>query len=296
MVSMDLTYPRPLKVVAKAAAMGRLKTLNTVSKKKITGSAPITLSLTSYSDRLKTVWYTIESLAQGSVLPARFILWVDEEEFDVENYPELKRLQARGLEIRHTVNYGPHKKAYPYALETGGEENVLVTADDDILYPKDWLRHLYAASVKYPGEFLGYRTHRFTLDEQGNIAPYRQWVYGTDNEAFYSNFITTGAGTIFPKTLLKALKEAGEEFLKKSPKADDIWVNVIALRSGHKARKIDHQGMTFISIPRTQRNALHHQNVAENLNDKQLAASISQQEIILVAQDAPRITSTDGEK
>ncbi|MGH1978807.1 MULTISPECIES: glycosyltransferase family A protein [Rothia] len=290
MVSMDLTYSRPVKIILKSAAMGRLRALNAVSKKSIVGKAPITLSLTSYADRLKTVWYTIESLAQGSVLPARFILWVDEEDFSVDNYPELKRLQNRGLEIRFTKNYGPHKKAYPYCLETGGEENLLVTADDDILYPKNWLRYLNEAAAQYPGEFLGYRTHRFTLDAQGKVAPYKQWVYGSVNDALYSNFITTGAGTIFPAALQKALKEAGEDFLEKSPKADDIWVNVIALRNGLKARKIDHRGMTFISIPRTQKNALHHQNVAENLNDKQLAASITQHEIDLIAQDAPRVS------
>ena len=118
------------------------------------------------------------------------------------------------------------------------------------------------------------------MDAQGQVAPYKQWVYGSVNQALCTNFITTGAGTIFPATLQKALKEAGEDFLDKSPKADDIWVNVIALRNGLKARKIDSdRGMTFISIPRTQKNALHHQNVAENLNDKQLAASITQNEL-----------------
>lgn len=290
MLSLDLTYPRPLKIVLKSAAMGRLRLLNLFSKSSVLGNAPITISLTSYSDRLKTVWYTIESLAQGEVKPSRFILWVDEEDFSVDNYPELKRLQARGLEILRTKNYGPHKKAYPYSLETRGEENLLVTADDDLLYPKEWLRYLHEAAIQYPGEFLGYRTHRFTLDAQGQLLPYRQWIPGTVNEPLYSNFITTGAGTVFPAALQKAIAEAGEDFLEKSPKADDIWVNVLALRAGLKARKIDHQGMTFISIPRTQKIALHHQNVSGNLNDTQLAASISQQELDLVAQDAPRIS------
>lgn len=215
MVSMDLTYSRPKKIAVKSAAMFRLRLLNARSSKSVLGEVPITVSLTSYSDRLKTVWYTIESLAQGSVLPSRFILWVDEEDFSLDHYPELKRLTKRGLEIRHTKNYGPHKKAYPYCVETAGEENLLVTADDDILYPKNWLKYLNEAATQYPGEFLGYRTHRFTLDAEGKIAPYRQWVYGEVNDALYSNFITTGAGTIFPASLQKALKEAGEDFSRK---------------------------------------------------------------------------------
>lgn len=43
----------------------------------------------------------------------------------------------------------------------------LVTADDDIMYPKGWLAGLIAARRAHPGEFVGYRAKRVVLEAGG---------------------------------------------------------------------------------------------------------------------------------
>lgn len=291
MIHLDYRDPRPVKVLKKMSRMAALRLRNKRSKDSILGDAPITLSLTSYGERLKTVWYTIESLSQGDTLPSRFILWVDENSgFDVVDYPELARLAKRGLEIRETRgDYGPHKKSYPYSVMTDGEENLLVNSDDDLIYPSEWLKTLYEASLAYPGEFLGLRAHNITLTADGEVVPYTDWAKGERFEALHSNFLTTGAGCIITPEMQKIIASAGEDFLEKAPKADDIWVNLLAVKHGIKRRLIDGKEMQLVSVPRTQATALHHSNVGSNQNDVQFAATASSVDIKTIAQDAPRV-------
>lgn len=56
------------------------------------------------------------------------------------------------------------------------ENDVIVTADDDALYPENWLEGLWDTHEKYPGCVCCYRAHKITF-EGGRVAPYQEW-YG----------------------------------------------------------------------------------------------------------------------
>ena len=60
---------------------------------------------------------------------------------------------------------------------------------------------------------------------------------------------------VFPAAFLAALKRAGPEFKTCCPRADDIWLNVIALRCGYKVRQIRTQPIHFVEIMGTQRSS-----------------------------------------
>src|ERR1700761_4729145 len=81
-------------------------------------NAPITdpggpvVSLTTYGARSRKVYLVIESIARGTMLPSRIILWIDNENL-FNNLPlSIKRLVQRGLEVKLCPNYGPHTKYY----------------------------------------------------------------------------------------------------------------------------------------------------------------------------------------
>ena len=122
--------------------MLRLWLRNWITNSTVVSPAGPVVSMTSYGNRIRTVYLTIESIGQGDVLPSRLILWLDDRSQFDHLLPSLIRLKHRGLEVKFCPNYGPHKKYYPY-VESHGSFNVpLVTADDDVLYPKDWLKCL----------------------------------------------------------------------------------------------------------------------------------------------------------
>ena len=111
----------------------RLLVRNHRSVESDVGTGAANVSLTSYGKRISTVWQTIETIGAGTVKPRRLILWLDDRDAYLDPPATLKRLQARGLEIRHCRDYGPHKKYFPYLNEILPDEpaRTLVTADDD---------------------------------------------------------------------------------------------------------------------------------------------------------------------
>lgn len=271
-------HDKPRKAV-KLAALGLLAARNRRSA-PVTGDAPVVLSMTSYGRRLGVVGYAIESLAAGRARPARLLLWVDDPEAVRAAHPMIDRLARRGLEVLATEDFGPHKKSYPYCRLVGGTGMDLVTADDDLLYPRGWLAGLLAAQAAYPGDFVGYRAKEVTLHGQGELAPYAQWPAAPAGASGPRVFLTSGAGVVFPSALRAALADAGEAFMDVCPRADDIWINACALRAGVTTRTVDARGMSMLSIPRSQgEQALHTDNVGGGGNDRQLAATLTPADI-----------------
>ena len=60
----------------------------------------IVVSLTTYNKRTKTVYKTIESIFNQTIKPNKIILWLDKDEFNINNIPKtLKKQINQGLEI-----------------------------------------------------------------------------------------------------------------------------------------------------------------------------------------------------
>ena len=190
------------------------------------------MSLTSYGTRIGTVWKTIETIGAGAVKPRRLILWLDDKSALADLPASLKRLRARGLEIRSCRDYGPHKKYYPYVCEIFPEEpaRTLVTADDDVFYPPNWLQELLEAHL--PDEVTAFRA-RVRSD-----APYRLWPTCTTTEPSERVFATGVSGVAYPPVLLQALRERGDQFTEICPFADDFWLHYAAVAKGVPIRQV----------------------------------------------------------
>ena len=94
----------------------RLRHRNLVSRSSVIAPGGPVVSLTTFGPRLETVYLAIESIGAGTLLPSRFILWIQDEQ-TFQNRPQsIRNLEARGLEVRHTQEYGCHSKYYPYLL------------------------------------------------------------------------------------------------------------------------------------------------------------------------------------
>ncbi|MGK4065694.1 hypothetical protein AB0Y14_06505 [Rothia sp. HC945] len=288
---LDLQVSRPLRIPWKGAAMARLRLINRFSSTTVLGEAPVAVNITSYGHRLSTVWLAIESIAQGRVKPQRMILWIDDDTFDVKNYPQLLRLQRRGLEILTCENFGPFKKFYPYIRMTEAQGLALVTADDDLLYPAGWLERMSIAHQRYPHDLIAVRCHQWTLAKGGTeAAPYSRWGTAQAPSLSHANFVTGGSGAVFPLALQERILRDGTDFTKTCPRADDIWINIEAIRAGIKARFVSPTGLTYISIPGLQqKSSLHQSNVAENGNDAQIRATLTTEDIRVLAAEAPVI-------
>ncbi|MGH7885949.1 MAG: hypothetical protein ACRENO_09675 [Thermodesulfobacteriota bacterium] len=251
---------------------------NKRSKESILDPSGPVLSLTTFEHRLNLVFYAIESIGRGSSKPSRIILWLNEEYKNLKPPKTLERLISRGLEIQFCTNYVSHKKYYPY-LERESEFNKpLVTADDDILYPKYWLQKLIEAYKAEPSIIHCYRANRISLNNK-QFLPYNEWEFCLNSSPSHGNFITGVSGVIYPPEFLQYLKAQGDLFLNCCPKADDIWLNVNALRAGFKIAQINDTPIHFNIIPGSQKHRLMNYNVTEGGNQIQLIKTFTKEDI-----------------
>lgn len=241
----------------------------TTQRAAIAPGGPV-VSLTSFGVRARTVAFTIESIAQGKLRPSRLLLWLDEPGLLALPPPMLRRLQRRGVEVLPTENWGPHKKYYPFVASQATFAAPLVTADDDVLYPQDWLSGLAQRYAADPDSVHCYRARTVALSD-GRFAAYSSWRECDSAAPSHRHFSIGMAGVLLPPQLLQELRRAETAFVATCPRTDDIWLNLHAQRSGARVRQVNASPRYFMLLPGTQRVGLLHGNV-DGGNDAALAA------------------------
>jgi len=199
----------------------------------------IIVSLTSYPKRIHEIKYTIYSLLNQEVKPDKLVLWLSKNEFPnrEQDLPkELLKFLKCGLTIRWCDTLKSYKKLLP-SLKSYPNE-VIVTADDDLYYPKEWLKLLYDYHIQYPNEILTHRSRRISFNEN-NIKKYLEWeLCQKEEEASFLNFFTTGGGVLFPPNSLSKIVENKEIYEKICPTGDDIWFWGMAILKDTKIRVV----------------------------------------------------------
>jgi hypothetical protein len=226
------------------------------------------VSLTSHGARLRSVHLAIESIGAGHAKPARLILWLEGKDLGGIT-PALNSQLARGLEIRETCPVGPHGKYFGYIMSRDRCELPLVTADDDILYPKGWLRGLLSPAA---GKRV-IRCHRARkiLTNSAGLRPYNDWPLVRTTAPSVRHLATGVSGALYPPAFLDSLREAGDGFMATVPKADDLWLHATALRSGYGIAQVSARPRHFPIIPGTGEVGLMLDNVLGSANDIQAA-------------------------
>lgn len=265
--------------IARWRARLGLGLVNRVSRRRLVDpDGTATVSVTTFAARLPAVHIALESIGRGRTRPARVVLWVDDDVVEqARASATLGRLVRRGLEIRGAeAALGPHKK-YVHAVaefDDLAEESgtVLVVADDDIVYPREWLEELMS---RFEDEgrraVVSWWVKQYRFEEDGSgLAPYRTWDSAQDTQVRQDHYLMGGSGTAFPDRMVHELRARGREFLDCAPRADDIWLNMVALRTGVGVAQVRALPLPILTVPSTQRTKLSHENVTGNLNDQQL--------------------------
>jgi len=233
---------------------------------------PLIVTLTSYPARYPTLAMTLKSLLDQDVIPDRTILWIAEN--DIRGLPEdVRGLQPYGLEIRPCRDLRSYKKLIP-ALENLPDA-FLVTADDDVYYPSNWLSGLEQGSLLAPGQVISWRAHRAHRCADGRTARYADWELATAKvrieEADASLFPTGVGGVLYPPHSLHPDVLDQDSFMRLCPNGDDIWFYWMARRAktlqARVAGRID-----LIEWSNTQAVGLRVANFEGDGNDRQIQA------------------------
>ncbi len=240
-------------------------------------SNDLIISLTSFGERVNDVHLTIESLFQQSLKADKIILWLAQKDFSEEDLPAILRLQQqRGLEIAFCdEDLGPYTKFF-YTLQKY-PDSLIVTVDDDLLYPHDMLDMLYRAYLKEPTYIHCHRAHKIVFDQNGNILPYKKWEKSTTDTTPSNLIFPTGVGGVlyFPGCFADEILDKNT-FLKLSPHADDVWLKAMTLKKGvlcNRVRDSRDWGARFLVIEGSQKFALKMKNKSKTHgNDSKIQA------------------------
>ncbi len=226
------------------------------------------VSLTSYPKRFPELELCVKSLVNQKMKADRIILWLGNDA-DNDDMEKLKSKYAPyGVEIERDGenNYYSHKKYY-YALSRFTKD-IIVLADDDLIYPPDWLESLYLSYQQHPDCISARRVHRITWDEAGNPKPYVAWPGDVKaREPSHSLLATTGAGALIPPGCLREEVLNHGVFMEKARTADDLWIKIMAVLSGVKVTWTKNSMIMPTTINLRQDDELTTTNVENGVND-----------------------------
>ncbi len=244
------------------------------------------LSLTSFPARISKVRITISTLMNQSLKPKRIILWLAEEQFPKRENglpKSLLKLKKRGMEIRFCDDLKPHKKYY-YTMKENPDD-IVITVDDDMLYPENMTEQLWKAHEKHPDAVVCQFAHRITLDEQGNIKPYREWesCYGESTNPDIRILPVGCGGVLYPPHCLDERLFNKDQIKSLCPQMDDLWLKSMALLKGTKAAICNEGSQIYFDMTGTRKSGLQHVNAGQNKNDEAMAAILREYPEVLNA-------------
>ncbi len=234
----------------------------------------IIVSLTTFNKRIDKVFITIETLFEQEIKPERIILWLSLEEFPNKILPKsLERLTNRGLDIRF-VN--ENLRSYKKLIYTKEEfpDAIILTADDDVYYPKNWYGDFVRMNQQYPNYILCGRGHYLMKKEVNQLYSYNEMYNKTEKGYNIGyNLMPTGvSGILYPKNALNSVVLDKKLLLELAPLADDIWFKACGLLNDTQSMRIYDQNKKYLTRKDGVRTGLANQNVGKNMNDVQLKA------------------------
>ncbi len=229
----------------------------------------IIVSLTSFPARIDTVGYAIKSLFNQTVKPDKIILWLATEQFKNTALPELlEQLKLKGLEIRFCEDLKSHKKYY-YSLKEQKPNELVITYDDDIIYPENSIELLYKTHLVYK-DCIVCNYSAECLQKDGAFLSYKRWKTFCNEgvrKPSMKIFPFTGGGVLYPYKSVN-----GEAFNIASMKecaftADDLWMRYMSVLNDTKIVKTVKAHRTFTVVTPLQDETLSNYNCLQNGND-----------------------------
>ncbi|WGK63842.1 glycosyltransferase [Croceiramulus getboli] len=228
---------------------------------------PVIVSLTTIPSRLSTLPLTIKSLLLQNRQPKKIVLWLHQD-YEGRIPGALERLQGEVFEIRFSEYTFSHRKLI-HSLAAFPNE-IIITCDDDLIYPADYIPKLYQAHLNTPEVVIGHHGRSMRPDGRGGWLPYKRWPFVNSLPDNPKLFMPVGAFCIlYPPHALDQRVQDVSLFLQLAPKSDDLWFKTMALLHGTLSIPSQANCTDPIPIAGTQSIALKKTNIKEDLNRKQ---------------------------
>lgn len=227
--------------------------------------------MTTYPARFKSALAAIESIQNQTIRPSALVINISEEDWSAaeKDFNRQAKFKFKGwVIIKPCLNLKPANKIIHTAREYG--DKVIITFDDDILYPKNRVEELFNKHLEYPNNPIAYRTRKIGFT--GNsVDPYGSWKLSYQQEGPSKlNFPTSVSGSLYPPYFFPEDFFNTEKYRILSHDNDDIWTYFHVLLKG-SAFVRGGEEIVPPGVPGSQESALWKKNVSRGGNDAIIA-------------------------
>lgn len=233
----------------------------------------VTVSFTTYPQRVRWLPIVVGSIMRQSVHPERVVLYLSKEQFPRTDIKELEIIRKQGVDIKYKDDdLKSHKKYYYAMLEY--PEDVIITIDDDTIYGKDMIKRLYESYLRHPNAVSATRAHLMKFQQDGTLKPYKEWendyqkLLDTESKLLFP----TGCGGVLypPNCLNRELFNVGK-IKELCFFADDVWLKIMELLCDTPVVCVKQKKNMLIPIWNTTSDGLAKNNVKSTGNDDQIS-------------------------
>jgi hypothetical protein len=226
----------------------------------------VILSLTSYPPRFPHLVQQLNQIRVQSEYPDLLILNIARD--DEKKLPdEVKKLKFPfSFEINICEDLGPGTKLIPTLIRF--PSSLIITIDDDIVYPENLVGTLLNESRNYPRDIIAARAHRPKF-LAGIPIPYLDWDWEVEYDSSHLLMPTGCGGVLYPPLSLHSGVLDFETYEALSYSSDDYWFWVHSLRNGTRVRLINNPS-PLRELHEAQLSGLSRNGNIEILNDLNL--------------------------
>jgi hypothetical protein len=192
----------------------------------------IIISCTTTSDRMDMLFYVIESIKKQSLTPNLLYINISSEAYlnddGIKNLPNW--LNQDFINVNWVENAGPYRKLIP-VIDKIGDNDIVVTIDDDVLYGPGWLQSLVALADTFSDHIICARARNMKKNIFGKWQSYFNWE-PVQSAAEGRLVLPIGCGgVLYRKKLLdNDFLVDSLNFMRLAPASDDLWYKMASLR------------------------------------------------------------------
>ena len=194
----------------------------------------LVVSVTTFGNRAKYLKWTIISIINQRYA-GKFLLriYVEKSIINTVNN-DIKKIKPLNVDIKvvEVDDIGPHTKLL-YALDEY-PNSMIITADDDIIYPDWWLDNLVEKKITYPNCIIASRAHCVSLNNEKNgLGEYKYWQKNCNDikTPSFQLFATGVGGVLYERRLFNSsIFDVNIREITRT--CDDVHFYFVALNSG----------------------------------------------------------------
>ena len=189
------------------------------------------VSVTTTNRRLGLFFYGLQSLVRQNYEEFKIVINLSKEAYlfddGIDSIPDW--MEGKNVQVNFVENTGSYRKLVPL-IENVGEEDIVVTADDDMLYSKQWLSKIVKEAGKYPDSIVCGGARHIKKNIFGRLQNYSSWRHSVAPETAMDLIPLGGFGAAYRKKLVDLNFITDAAFREYAPTADDLWFRIASMR------------------------------------------------------------------